>query len=258
MVRKWWLIKDQTWIRNPFALGLAALISACAAGPTAYDDGTSVRAEVGMAGCGGCNEIHTFTSKSMGYQLYAVRDKNNSPTGQRISASIELGASNRKSGVVGGLSAGAASLTYLATITGAEAHLFAGEVLADANHPYRFLLRIHHNSSFGRQDVQLVENDIYQLLPPMYLEGVENSQSCGNSGCVWNADYVISAKVVNNHISEGTPLTVFIGNRITRPVNSKDGLNPSYETVNSGIFLKVSADQLQNFVNVVHLKLFGN
>ena len=137
--------------------------------------------------------------------------------------------------------------------------MFQGETPTDANHPYRFLLRLHHNSSFRSHNVQLVAGEIYRPLPPMSLEGVNNEKNCFSSGCTWDADYVISAKLVNQHIATGTPLTIFVGDRVSRSkqVQSKDGLNAAYETetVSAGVFLRVTPEQLKSFVAAVRQSL---
>lgn len=236
-------------------LGLSALLAACVTPAKNPDDGSSVQVDVGVVGCSGCTGINTFTSRTLASELYAVRDADNLRTGQRISASLQLGITNRRSGIKGGLSAASTASAYLPAITGPEAHMFEGKTRTDANHPYRFLLRIHHNSSFGNQDVQLVEGERYLSLPSILLEGVDNKQNCFSSGCTWDADYVIPATVVNNHIATGTPLTIFLGNRVSKQVQSKDGLNASYETVRAGAFLRVTPEQLQNFVSTVRQKL---
>lgn len=236
-------------------LALTALLTACVTPAKNQDDGSTVRTDVGVFGCSGCIGINTFTSRTLASELYPVRDADNVRTGQRISASLQLGITNRKSGIKGGLSAASTAIAYLPAITGPNAHMFEGETRTDANHPYRFLLRIHHNSSFSNQDVQLVEGKSYLSIPPMFLEGVENKQSCFSSGCTWDADYVIPAKVVNNHIAKGTPLTIFLGNHISKLVQSKDGLNASYETVSAGAFLRVTPEQLTSFVAAVRQRL---
>lgn len=236
-------------------LGLSALLVTCETPAKNQDDGSNVQIEVGVAGCSGCTGINTFTSRTLASELYAVKDADNVRTGQRISASLKLGITNRTSGVKGGLFAAQNATTYLAEITGPEASMFQGETPTDAIHPYRFLLRIHHNSSFRSQDVQLVAGEIYRPLPPMTLAGVNNEQNCFNSGCTWDADYVISAKLINNHIATDTPLTIFVGNRISKQVQSKDGLNAAYETVSAGAFLRVTPEQLKSFVAAVRQKL---
>jgi hypothetical protein len=240
--------------RKLLALGLTLFVAACATGPKVQDDGTTVRTEVGLAGCSGCTEIRMFTSRELASELYAVRDVHNALTGAHMSASLSLGISNRKSGIVGGLSA-EPSPAYLVSITGAGAHMFEQEALTDATHPYRLFLRVHHNSSFRQQNVQLVEGDKFETLPAMHFDGVATGQDCFATGCVWDADYVISAKVIKDHIAAGIPLQVFIGNHQSRQVPSKDGLNPSYEAVNAGAFLKISVTQLQNFISSVHQNL---
>ena len=241
--------------RAVLAVTLALLMTACATGPQIQDDGTTVRTEVGLAGCSGCTEIHMFTSRTLASDMYAVKDANDLNTGAHIAASLSLGVSNRQSGVVDGLSVGPAGVAYLATITGPDAYFFQREALTDSKHPYRLFVRVHHNSSFMRQDVQLVEGGKFQSVPAMHFDGVDLRQNCYASGCVWDADYVISAKVANDHIAAGTPLQFFIGSHPSRQVQSQDGLNKSYETVNSGLFLKISVKQLQNFMSAVRQNL---
>lgn len=236
-------------------LGLSTLLVACVTPAKNQDDGSTVQTEVGVSGCSGCIGINTFTSRTLASELYAVKDADGMRTGQRISASLKLGITNRKSGVKGGLFAAPNATAYLAEITGPEAHMFQGETPTDANHPYRFLLRIHNNSSFTNQNVQLVAGEIYRSLPSMSLEGVDNAQNCFSSGCTWDADYVISAKVINSHIATDTPLTIFIGNRVSKQVQSKDGLNATYETVSAGAFLRVTPEQLKSFVAAVRQRL---
>lgn len=240
-------------------LGLSALLAACVTPAKNQDDGSTVQTDVGVSGCSSCTGITTFTSRTLASELYAVKDADNVRTGQRISASLKLGITNRTSGLKGGLFAAPNAAAYLPEITGPEAHMFQGETPTDANHPYRFLVRIHHNSSFTNQNVQLVAGEIYRPLPPISLEGVNNAQNCFSSGCSWDADYVISAKLVNLHITMGTPLTIFVGDRVSKStqVKSKDGLNAAYETetVSAGAFLRVTPEQLQKFISTVRQKL---
>ncbi len=233
-----------------------SLLFGCASSPSNQDDGSTVDAEVGVSGCAGCIGIKTFTSETLASDLHAVRDAGDSPTGQRISVDIKLRISNRNAGLGGGLSAPTAAVAYLREITGASAHLFDGEVQTDANHPYRFLLRIHHNSSFNKQDVYLVTSDNkYILVPPINLEGIANNQMCFQSGCVWDANYVLSSKVISDLIAAGQPLKLFVGNFYSRQVQSKDGLNKTYETFNSGPVLEIAPQKLRTFLSTVRQKL---
>lgn len=225
-------------------LGLAVLIAACAAPTKHQDDEIAVEVDVGVPDCIGCNAIKIFSSQTLASELYAVRDDRNVRTGERVSASLELRISNRKSWIMGGITAPPGNT------------LFEGEVQTDKNHPYRFLLHIHHNSSFTSQDVYLatVENKYFPL-PPVNIEGIENKQSCFRSGCGWDADYVLPATVVNDHLTKWAPLTIFVGNHVSKQVQSKDGLNASYETMNAGAFLHITPEQLYGFVANVRRQL---
>lgn len=234
------------------------MLASCASAPGVSDDGATVRTEVGYPGCKSCTLIRTFTSKTLVSQLYAVKDANNEITGQHVSASMRLGASNRKAWLTNGLSDGSANIINShSSIVGAEARLFEGQTLADADHPYRFILRLHLNSNLPVANVQLAENDTFQVLPAIRLEGDESRQNCFSGGCVWDADYVLPTKMVNDHIADGRPLTVFIGNHLRKQVASKDGFNLSYEVVHSGLYLQVSTLQLKNFTSIVRSNLIN-
>jgi hypothetical protein len=207
--------------------------------------------ETGSPECQGCYLLKSLLTPTIDSDLHAVKDSQNIRTGQRISASIKLGASNRTGGFREGISLGRYGYDYGMTLTG-EGHLFEEKVKSDVNHPFRFFFQIHHNSSFGTQDVYLVTSKgEYILIPPFSFRGMKHSQSCFASGCVWDDDYVVSAKYVNRLIEQNEPLKVFVGIRQSRDVASKDGLNPAQETFNSGVNLRVDAAYLKSFIETV-------
>jgi hypothetical protein len=231
-------------------------LSGCA-GPVKSPEELSARTTVesGTSECKDCYLIKTILSPTLQSDLYAVRDSQNLRTGQRISASIKLGATNRSGGFREGIALGRYGYEYGFTLAG-EGHLFEGKTKTDANHPFRFFVQIHHNSSFGKQNVYLVSSKgEYVPLPDFSFRGVNYSQSCFSSGCVWDSDYAISAKYINRLIDGNESLKIFVGDQMTKDVKSKDGLNKGTETVNAGVTLEVRSAYLKSFIDTVKANL---
>lgn len=227
----------------------AFFLEACTTLSNAPATGSEVDTDVGLRGCMGCSNIKTFTSRTLQNDLYAVRDEKNQRTGQRIGASIRLMVSNRSASLKGGSTASIMNVAYAAIVARPEAHFFDGAVKTDVNHPYRFIVRIHHNSSFRAQSAYLVtDDDQFVPLPPVSLEGGGEQQDCFNAGCVWDEHYIVSAQVISRLVEQRRPLRIFVGDRVKRQVQSKDGLNPYFEIVPAGVFLSVAPEQLENFV----------
>ena len=243
------------FVRTILATAYLGLLGACATSARSFDDGTSVQVETGYPGCPSCTKVRTFTSKTVASQMYAVRNADDETTGQHLSATVVLGISNRKISADDGTMAGLQAADYLQQVNEPEARLFDGEVATDANHPYRFVLRMHLNANVSDFVVELVEGERFTYLPAMRLEGEDNRRSCFASGCVWDADYVISARVMEEHIEKGTPLSIYIGHHLRHKVPSKDGMNMAVEKVNRGTYLNVSTAQLRNFLGTVRAQL---
>ena len=239
-----------------FAMACSLLAGCTTPIKTPDDVRASLNVESGVVGCRGCDGIKTFTSGTLDSKLYAVKNSSDVRTGQRVSASLRLGATNRVAGIRNSRIATLADSNYIASVGAADAQLFGGQFDADKSHPYRFFIEIHHNSSFREQSVQLVKNsDTFTPIPSVQLEGFSFSQSCFESGCVWDEYYLISAKRVSQLIESNLPLTVFVGDRVSRQTISKDGINKSFETVNAGVFLSIPPDYLSAFLASVKQRL---
>lgn len=251
-------------MQNPFKsivfksvqlLSICLLITSCVSPfvKNADDLKKSITVESGQPGCKGCERIKMITSGTIDSQLFSVRDSENKLTGQRVSASLALGASNRMVALSDGLNIKKADLPYVRSLTGNEGHLFEGQFDIDSNHPYRFLVIIHHNSSSAEQGAYFVSDDgnSFAHVPAITFEGSANTRHCFASGCVWDEYYALPAKEIVKLIESNQPLRIFVGSRISQQVSSKDGVNRSYETANSGVFLSVPADYLDGFLSHV-------
>jgi hypothetical protein len=247
------MLKSSNSVLSILVIGLLSACASAVKSPEELSARTTV--ESGTAACKDCYLIKTILSPTIESDLYAVRDSQNLRTGQRISASIKLGATNRSGGFREGIALGRYGYEYGLTLAG-EGHLFEGKTKTDANHPFRFFVQIHHNSSFGKQNVYLVSSKgEYVPLPDFSFSGVNYSQSCFSSGCVWDSDYAISAKYINRLIDGNESLKIFVGDQMTKEVKSKDGLNKGTEIVNAGVNLEVSSEYLKKFIEIVYLNV---
>jgi hypothetical protein len=238
---------------------LVILLSSCAAPiKNAGDIKSSLRVVTGYDGCVGCTGIKTFSTPDLDSSLYALKTPRGGNTGERISASIALGATNKNGRQNPSSPIGLYDTEYAKTLVG-PGHLFDKEVVTDPKHPYQFFVRIHHNSSSVNQRVYLLsESNEPTLVPSFKFEGSNYPSNCfPNTGCSWDEDYAISAQVVKNAIEKNIPLKVFVGmiNARLEQVQSKDGLNKSYVKINEGVFLSVAPDYLKSFIEAVKAKL---
>lgn len=244
--------KDRGSYKTVLVILIAGLLSACAE-PVKKPEDLRARTtvKVGTETCKDCYLIKMFLSPTIDSNLYAVRDSQNIRTGQRISASIALGVTNRTGGFREGISLGRYGFEYGLTLTN-EGHFFEGKTQTDTNHPFRFFVRIRHNSSFGNQNVYLkISEKEYVFLPAFSFEGVNYSQNCFSSGCVWDGDYVISANYIDKLVDKNKSLMIFVGEQVIKDAKSMDGLNKGYEKVNSGVLLEVGFGYLKSFIEVV-------
>lgn len=225
-------------------------VTACALGINNADDlKNSIRMQSGSEGCRGCNNIKIFTSSGFGGGAYRLS------SGGYISASAALGATNGDGGFYGSLNLTPERVAYAKSLKG-EGHLFNGTSNPDGKHPYRFFISIHHNSNAGDQPVYLVlsENN-YASMPSFRFGNRANQKSCVSNGCVWDEDYAISAEIVDEAIQKNMPLTIFVGNRLNTQVESKDGYNKSFKTVNAGVYIVIPSAYLKVFLDEVSRKI---
>jgi len=232
----------------PLSLALLVLAGCTSAPRNPEVDSARLRTETGVAGCMDCRKLKLFSSDTLDNQLYAFK------SGDRIGASYQLGATNRKPNPVDMLKNPRYDDYWTSVSRGP--YPFAGHPNTDATHPYRVFVRIHHNSSFSKQDVWLVTGDgKYLLLGPAHFDGTASGQQCFRTGCVWDADYVISGAEVQRALDRQVTLKVFVGDRLARQVASENGLDRSYQNVDAGVTFSIQPSYLRNFTAQVERQL---
>lgn len=234
----------------------AVLLSGCGVMVSTPDElKKSVKVDMGSTDCRGCQNIKTFTTGTVASGIYAHKDSNGVRTGARLGASLALVISNAGGGFSGPVNISDERIAYAKKLTG-NGHLFDGKNYSVPQYPYRFLVKVHHNSSFSDQPIYLViSDDNYQLIPPFVINGQQPNRSCFNSGCTWDEDYAIPATVINGLIGKHQPLKLFVGNRVKVQIKSIDGYNKSYKISNDGLHLEVPASYLKAFVDQVEVML---
>lgn len=228
------------------------LLTACAAPiKTEEDVVKSIKMKTGASDCIGCNQIKTFITGRVSSSFYSKKDDRGMNSGGWISTSASLGITNKSASLVRqGGGALFESLIYAKSLTG-NGHIFEGKFNADPSHPYRFFVNIHHNSSFGTYDSYIVYEDKFISLPPVRFQGEILDKSCFDKGCVWDETYAIPATLIYKSVERNVPLNLFFGNRVTKQVASKDGLNKSYEIFNEGLVLQIEPAHLNSFTSKV-------
>lgn len=229
------------------------LIMGCAAPiKTQEDVVNSIKMKVGASDCIGCDQIKTFISGRVASGFYSKKDERGMNSGGWISPSISLGITN-KGAVLNNQSLRSRlfeTLIYAKSLTGDES-FFEEKYGADINHPYRFFIGVHHNSSFEAYESYIIDNEDFVHLPSVRFQGEILDRSCFDKGCVWDETYVIPATLIKRSIDEKIPLKFFFGNRKTKQVQSKDGFNKSYSIFNEGTVIKIPPEYLEAFVGKV-------
>lgn len=235
----------------------AILFSGCAYHyPTPSEAVSGIKVEAGAPNCVGCVSIKEYSTPIFASEMSALLDETGIRTGGHLSVRAAIGATNRSAGLSGARNYNqlADDARYAVSLTG-KGHLFEGEQFSDPAHPYRFFVRVNHNSKPANYGAYLVNGDQMQAIVPIRFEGARYESNCFASGCVWDTDYGVSSEVVYKAIKEKHDLVMFFGWRLTRAAKSKDGFNPSSQPWDSGTTLRIPYAYLSAFLDRVYADL---